>query len=166
MYTFFSCGSMSQPSWAPFAMYSCIFACKVAKSSERERSSTTKSGPRGGNSSCSSAVAVAHIILMIVYYLLAEGTWYDAERYDRLPPSFPHTAFPAACPPWYTCQPSPPPRRVSRPHGAVRRGRSRGTSAQRALQLPIRRGNARGWNNTINPLRMGDVHASSLLGGW
>src|SRR5215211_5604213 len=47
---------MSQPSCAPFATYSCIFVCKVAKSSERDRSSTTKSGHKGGNSSCSSKV--------------------------------------------------------------------------------------------------------------
>src|SRR5262249_24366707 len=43
----------------PFVMYSCIFACNVAKSSERERSSTTKSGHRGGNSSCSSALSAS-----------------------------------------------------------------------------------------------------------
>ena len=32
------------------------------------------------------AVAVAHKILVIVYHLLAEGTLYDEERYDRLQP--------------------------------------------------------------------------------
>ena len=32
------------------------------------------------------AVAVAHKILVIVYHLLTEGTFYDEERYDRLQP--------------------------------------------------------------------------------
>jgi transposase len=32
------------------------------------------------------ALAVAHKILVIVYHLLAEGTFYDEERYDRLQP--------------------------------------------------------------------------------
>ena len=32
------------------------------------------------------AMAVAHKILVIVYHLLAEGTCYDEERYDRLQP--------------------------------------------------------------------------------
>ena len=32
------------------------------------------------------AMAVAHKILVIVYYLLAEGTLYDEKRYDRLQP--------------------------------------------------------------------------------
>jgi transposase len=32
------------------------------------------------------AVAIAHTLLVIVYHLLAEGTCYDEERYDRLQP--------------------------------------------------------------------------------
>jgi hypothetical protein len=32
------------------------------------------------------AMAVAHKILVIVCHLLAEGTFYDEERYDRLQP--------------------------------------------------------------------------------
>jgi transposase len=32
------------------------------------------------------AVAVAHKILVIIYHLLLEGTWYEEERYDRLLP--------------------------------------------------------------------------------
>lgn len=32
------------------------------------------------------AVAIAYTLLGIVSHLLAEGTWYDAERYDRLQP--------------------------------------------------------------------------------
>ena len=32
------------------------------------------------------AVAIAHKLLVIVYHLLAEGTLYDEERYDRLQP--------------------------------------------------------------------------------
>src|SRR4029453_13290532 len=32
------------------------------------------------------AVAVAHKILVIIYHLLAEGTFYDEQRYDRLLP--------------------------------------------------------------------------------
>ena len=31
-------------------------------------------------------MAVAHKILVIVYHLLAEGTLYDEERYNRLSP--------------------------------------------------------------------------------
>jgi transposase len=32
------------------------------------------------------AVAVAHKMLVIIYHLLLEGTWYEEERYDRLLP--------------------------------------------------------------------------------
>lgn len=32
------------------------------------------------------AVAIAHKLLVIVYHLLAEGTVYDEDRYDRLQP--------------------------------------------------------------------------------
>jgi transposase len=32
------------------------------------------------------AMAVGHKILVIVYHLLAEGSFYDEERYDRLQP--------------------------------------------------------------------------------
>jgi hypothetical protein len=32
------------------------------------------------------AMAVAHEILVMVYHLLAEGTFYDEERYNRLSP--------------------------------------------------------------------------------
>jgi hypothetical protein len=32
------------------------------------------------------AVAVAHKILVIIYYLRAEGTCYDEQRYDHLQP--------------------------------------------------------------------------------
>jgi hypothetical protein len=32
------------------------------------------------------AVAVAHKILVIIYHLLLEGTFYEEERYDRLGP--------------------------------------------------------------------------------
>jgi hypothetical protein len=32
------------------------------------------------------AMAVAHKILVLVYHLLAEGTFYDEERYNRLQP--------------------------------------------------------------------------------
>jgi transposase len=31
-------------------------------------------------------VAVAHKILVIIYHLLAEGTFYDEQRYDHLQP--------------------------------------------------------------------------------
>jgi hypothetical protein len=32
------------------------------------------------------AVAAVHIILVIIYHLFAEGTFYDEQRYDRLLP--------------------------------------------------------------------------------